>query len=62
MKNNVGKIDKIVRFTAAIIISGIGIYMQSWWGLAALVPLGTALLNFCPLYPIMGINTNKEAK
>jgi len=28
-----------------------------WWGLIGLVPLGTALLGFCPLYPLLGLNT-----
>ena len=28
-----------------------------WWGLIGLVPLGTALVGFCPLYPLIGVNT-----
>ena len=28
-----------------------------WFGLIGLVPLGTALLNWCPLYTLFGFNT-----
>ncbi len=60
MKHNVGKADKIIRIILAIIIAGLGYYYQSWWGLVAIVPLATAFMNFCPLYPIFGISTCKK--
>jgi len=28
-----------------------------WIGLIGLVPLGTAAMGFCPLYPLVGMNT-----
>ena len=59
MKQNVGNIDKIIRMILAIIIAALGIYFKSWWGLVALVPLATALLSFCPFYPIFKISTIK---
>ncbi len=60
MKHNVGKADKIIRIILAIIIAGLGYYYQSWWGLVAIIPLATAFMNFCPLYPIFGISTCKK--
>jgi hypothetical protein len=60
MKHNVGKADKVIRIILAIIIAGLGYYYQSWWGLVAIVPLATAFMNFCPLYPIFGISTCKK--
>lgn len=57
MKKNVGKTDKIIRIIIAIIIAGLGIYYQNWWGLLALLPLGTALFSYCALYALLGINT-----
>jgi hypothetical protein len=27
------------------------------WGLIGLVPLGTGLVRFCPLYRLIGVNT-----
>ncbi|MDD2197694.1 MAG: DUF2892 domain-containing protein [Bacteroidales bacterium] len=57
MKANVGKTDKIIRILIALIIAGLGIYYQSWWGLLAIIPLATALFSFCGLYSLLGINT-----
>jgi len=57
MKCNVGKTDKIIRIVLGIIIGALGYYYQTWWGLVAIVPIGTALINFCPLYPIVGAST-----
>lgn len=57
MKKNVGKTDKIIRIIIALIIAGVGYYYQSWWGLLALLPLATAIIGFCPLYTLLGINT-----
>jgi hypothetical protein len=60
MKSNVGSADKIIRFVvgAAIIIAGIA--YESWWGLAGLVPIVTALIGWCPLYVPFGLKTCSE--
>ena len=65
MKANVGGIDKALR-----IIVGIGLLSllflvegpAKWWGLIGLVPLGTGLLNFCPLYRLFGLSTCSPQK
>ena len=62
MKKNVGNIDKIVRIILAVLIAALGFYYQSWWGLLALIPLFTVFFSFCPLYPVIGLNTRKEKK
>jgi hypothetical protein len=64
MKKNVGKIDMIIRVILGISIASIGIVYHSWWGLLAAIPLFTALINFCPLYNKIGLNTtaSKEGK
>jgi Protein of unknown function (DUF2892) len=59
MKTNVGKTDKSIRIVLGIIIAAAGIYYQSLWGLAAIIPLVTAFTGFCPLYSLFGINTCK---
>ena len=50
MMCNVGRIDSIVRIVAgvALLIAGMGFH--SWWGLIGLLPLGTGLIHFCPVY------------
>jgi len=60
MKCNVGKTDKIIRWTIGIVIAAVGLYYQSWWGLLAIIPIGTAILGFCTLYVPFNINTCKK--
>ncbi len=57
MSKNVGTADKIVRIVLGLALAGWGVATHNWLGAIAIVPLGTALLGFCPLYPIVGINT-----
>ena len=67
MKKNVVSIDKIIRVLIAVVIA-----VLYWQGMIsggtvaivllvlAAVFLLTSLLNFCPLYTILGINTCKR--
>lgn len=60
MKANVGGIDKILRIAAGIGLLAFFALAESparYWGLIGLVPLGTGLFGFCPLYPLLGIST-----
>ena len=58
MQTNVGTLDQVIRIVLGLtllVLFGIG-----WigaWGLIGLVPLGTGLLRFCPLYQVLGIHT-----
>ncbi|GAB6047864.1 DUF2892 domain-containing protein [Methyloparacoccus murrellii] len=58
LPQNVGKTDKYLRIGAglgllALALSGIiGV-----WGYIGIVPLLTGLLNTCPAYSLLGINT-----
>ena len=61
MKVNVGSADKVVRIILGLVIMALGIVYKSWWGLIGLLPLATALINFCPLYTLIGISTRKAA-
>ncbi len=60
MKCNVGKSDKVIRIVIGLIIGAVGIYFKSWWGLVGIVPIFTALINWCPLYLPFGISTCKK--
>lgn len=62
MKKNVGTLDKVLRLTLAAIIAVAGVYFKSFFGLIAIIPLVTALIGWCPLYPIFKFSTckNKE--
>jgi len=61
MKRNVGKTDKVIRIIVGLAIGVAGYYFKSWWGLIGIIPLLTALTNFCPLYVLFKIKTCKTA-
>lgn len=62
MNKNIGNIDRIFRIViGAALISMVFVGPQTVWGWVGIIPLATALINFCPLYPIFGINTRKDA-
>jgi hypothetical protein len=54
---NVGSIDRWVRIVLGLAIGGAGLYLESWFGLLALIPIGTSLAGWCPLYAVLGIST-----
>lgn len=57
MKRNVGNVDRIIRIVAGVAVIAAGLYFQSWLGVLGLIPIGTALIGFCPLYTLLGLNT-----
>lgn len=66
MKKNMGATDKLIRSVIGIIIailyySGIINGMLAIILLAfAIIFLLTSFISFCPLYKLLGINTNKK--
>lgn len=57
MKANVGGIDRILRIiigAALILWALLGGPIWAWIGV---LPLVTGILRFCPVYPLLGINT-----
>ena len=58
MKSNVGGIDKILRIVVgAALIARAAMGQIGVWGYIGVGPLLTGLFNFCPVYPLLGINT-----
>ena len=65
MKQNVGKIDRWVRIILGIALLSLLVFLDGgvkWIGLIGLIPLLTGLFNFCPIYALLGISTNKPKK
>jgi hypothetical protein len=63
MKTNVGGVDKILRIVAGLVLLSLILILDGnarWWGLVGLVPLLTGLVNFCPLYAFLGLNTGPK--
>jgi hypothetical protein len=59
MKSNVGAVDRWARIILGLAIVAAGYYFKSWFGLIGLVPLGTALVGWCPAYLPFGISTRR---
>jgi hypothetical protein len=66
MKKNMGTTDKLIRSVIGIIIA-ILYYAGIITGTLAIVLLAfaiifllTSFISFCPLYTLLGINTNKK--
>lgn len=62
MKANIGKSDKVIRLVLGTVIILLGIYLKSWWGIIGVVPIITALLNFFPVWKLLGISTRKKVE
>ena len=60
MKKNVGASDRIVRIILGLVIIAWGVYAENWFGLVGIVPLMTALLNWCPAYLPFKMSTIKR--
>ena len=58
MKCNVGGVDRVLRIVAGIVLIGLATAgVVGVWGWIGVVPLATGLFRFCPLYPVLGINS-----
>jgi hypothetical protein len=61
MKKNVGNADKWIRIVLGVVVLSLLVLDGNvlWVGLLGFIPLITGLINFCPLYLLFGVNTNK---
>ena len=60
MQTNVGGMDKIARIVVGLALLAMTVVgPKTLWGLIGVVPLATGLLNFCPAYTLLGINSCK---
>ena len=60
MTANVGTADRIVRIVIGLALLSLIVVLEGgvrWFGLIGLVPIGTALIGWCPAYEPFGIST-----
>lgn len=57
MKTNMGTADRVVRLIVGLVMIGLGVYYQSYWGAIGIIPIATALIKFCPAYLPFGLST-----
>lgn len=57
-KINEGTLDRLFRAAVGIgLLSIVFVGPQTPWGWLGLIPLGTSLMGWCPLYSLLGIST-----
>ncbi|WP_396175454.1 DUF2892 domain-containing protein [Flavobacterium sp.] len=63
MKANVGNTDKLIRIVLAVVLGAL-YFSNTVSGVLgmvfiifAIVLIATSLISFCPIYPLLGINT-----
>jgi hypothetical protein len=60
MKTNIGVIDRVLRIAVGLaLIAWVLLADGPVWAWIGVVPLATGLINFCPLYSILGISSCK---
>jgi hypothetical protein len=65
MNRNVGNIERIARLIVGILILGLYGALPAPWRyltLIGLLPLGSALTGFCPIYGQLGLNRSNRRR
>lgn len=64
MKRNVGEIDREIRLILGVMLGFAAFSLPGTWawiaGVLAVVGVFTGLFNFCALYALLGIHTNRR--
>jgi len=62
-KNNVGKIDRIIRIVLGVLLIGnVFFALQHPIGWIGVILVITGIAGICPLYSLLGINTKSAAE
>ena len=63
LKNNVGKIDRIVRVVLGVLLIGSVFYaLKNPIGWVGVILLITGIFGICPLYSLLGLNTKSTGE
>jgi hypothetical protein len=65
MSHNIGRIERVVRLIVGVLILGLYGALPTPWrylALVGLLPLGSGLTGFCPIYAQLGWNRDKASR
>jgi hypothetical protein len=65
MKPNLSGIDRMLRIALGTALLGMLAVVDGparWYGLVGLMPLATGLIEWCPLYSLLGIRSSMIAR
>lgn len=58
MKLNVGGLDRTLRIVVGLVLIALAATgTVGAWGWIGIVPVLTGAIGFCPVYPLLGLNT-----
>ena len=61
MTKNVGAPDKWIRIILGLFLISLNFWgPETAWGWIGVIPIATALVNFCPLYAALRISTAEQ--
>lgn len=65
MENNVGRLDRLFRFSVGFLCLAIAfiasdMILKILFGLVSVVLIGTAVIGFCPLNKLVGLDTTQK--
>lgn len=61
MTRNLGQFDRIARFILGALLVLLALTGTIGpWGYLGLILLGTAFVNFCPIYKVLGLKTCQD--
>lgn len=61
MTRNLGNLDRIARLAlGAFLIAMAVLGLVGVWGYLGVILVGTAFVNFCPIYRVLGFKTCRE--
>jgi len=61
MLKNINSVDRILRLViGAILVSLVFVGPKTPWGYIGLILIATSVINFCPIYRVLGISTFKK--
>ncbi|MGD8784749.1 MAG: DUF2892 domain-containing protein [Thioalkalispiraceae bacterium] len=63
MQQNMGKLDVAIRYILGIVLLAIVVLAEGpwrWVGLIGIIPIATAVINWCPIYRLFGISTRER--
>jgi len=61
MSRNMGQLDRILRFAIGALLIVLAIMGTiGVWGYIGVILVGTAFINFCPIYRIFGFKTCQD--
>ncbi len=62
MRTNIGSLDRTARIVVGLaLLALVFVGPETAWGYIGVIPLGTALMGFCPAYQLLGICTRSKS-